>query len=70
MKQRSRVGIPLEQKPVYLLSYEFVGVRAQLTVKLSLSLNEKTLFWGYNVYPLENKDFSIFWYLQVTDHSW
>ena len=33
----------------------------------TLYLYEKTLSLGYNVYLLE-KDFSIFWYLQVTDH--
>ena len=57
-----------------------IGTEASLSLKLrvwgskstvdrkTLSLNENAHSLGSNIYPLENEDFSVFWYLHVKDH--
>ena len=66
MKQCLQVGIPLEQRPVYLWNYDFWCSKSTIDCK-TLSSNENTLSLGLNDYPLENEEFPIIWYLQVID---
>ena len=66
MKQCSRVGIPLEQSPFTYKGTTFGGGKRANDFK-TLSLNETTHSLGLHVYPLEDEDFPIVWYLQVTD---
>ena len=69
MKQCSRVGIPLEQSPFTYKGTTFGGGKRANDFK-TLSLNETTHSLGLHVYPLEDEDFPIVWYLQVTDRCW
>ena len=68
-KQCSRVGIPLEQKPLKLYIYDSRFSRSTNDFK-TLSLNETTHSLENHVYLLENEDFPMYWFLPIADRSW
>ena len=61
MKQCSRVGIPLEQKPLKLYIYDSWCSTSTNDFE-ALSLIKLRTLW-IRKFPLENEDFSIYWYL-------
>ena len=68
-KQCSRVGIPLEQKPLKLYIYDSRFSRSTNDFQ-TLSLNETTHSLENHVYLLENADFPMYWFLPIADRCW
>ena len=68
-KQCSRVGIPLEQKPLKLYIYDSRFSRSTNDFK-TLSLNETKHSLENHVYLLENEDFPMYWFLPIADRCW
>ena len=68
-KQCSRVGIPLEQKPLKLYIYDSRFSRSTNDFK-TLSLNETTQSLENHVYLLKNEDFPMCWFLPIADRCW
>ena len=68
-KQCSRVGIPLEQKPLKLYIYDSRFSRSTNDFQ-TFSLNETTHSLENHVYLLENEDFRMYWFLPIADRCW